>query len=78
MGVVFAKIVRTKQRAQAIVFSQRGIICKQDGLLCLMFRLADRHTSRIIAARLRATLVRRTRTTREGHAISLEQQPLNV
>ena len=78
VGVVFAKIVRTKQRAQAIVFSQRAVICKQDGLLCLMFRLADRHTSRIIGARLRATLVIRTRNTREGHTICLEQQPLNV
>ena len=78
VGVVFAKIIRTKQRAQAIVFSRRAVICNQDGLLCLMFRLVDRHTSRIIGAQLRATLVRRTRTTREGNVIFLEQQPLKV
>jgi len=36
VGVVFAKIIRTKQRAQAIVFSRRAVICNQDGLLCLI------------------------------------------
>jgi len=46
--------------------------------MCFMFRCADRHTSRIIGAKLRATLVRRSRTTREGHAVTLDQQPMNV
>ena len=78
MGIVFAKIIRTKQRAQAIVFSRRAVICNQDGLLCLMFRLVDRHRSRVIGARLRATLVRSTCSTTEGHDISLKHLPLNV
>lgn len=78
VGVVFAKLVRTKQRAQAIVFSQYALVCEQDGQLCLMFRIADRHTSRIIGAQLKATLVCQTRTTREGHVLTLDQQPLQV
>ncbi len=78
VGVVFAKLVRTKQRAQAIAFSQYAIVCQQDGQLCLMFRIADRHTSRIIGARVRATLVSQARTTREGHVITLDQQPLHL
>lgn len=78
VGVVFAKLVRTKQRAQAIAFSHYAIVCQQDGQLCLMFRIADRHTSRIIGARIRATLVSLTRTTREGHVITLDQQPLLI
>lgn len=60
------------------MFSEYGLICMQDGVLCFMFRLADRHTSRVIGARLRATLVRHTRTTREGHTMTLEQQPLRL
>ena len=75
---MFAKLVRTKQRAQAIAFSQYAIVCQQDGQLCLMFRIADRHTSRIIGARVRATLVSQSRTTREGHVITLDQQPLHL
>jgi potassium inwardly-rectifying channel subfamily J len=78
VGVVFAKLVRTKQRAQAIGFSQFAIVCQQDGQLSLMFRVADRHTSRIIGARVRATLVSQTRTTREGHVVTLDQQPLRI
>lgn len=75
---MFAKLVRTKQRAQAIAFSQNAVICQQDGQLCLMFRIADRHTSRIIGARVRATLVSHARTTREGHVVTLDQQPLHL
>ncbi|KAK4026125.1 inward rectifier potassium channel 4 [Daphnia magna] len=78
VGVVFTKLVRTKWRAQAIAFSQFSVICQQDGQLSLMFRIADRHTSRIIGARIRATLVSQTRTTREGHVVTLDQQPLRL
>lgn len=78
VGVVFTKLVRTKQRVQAISFSYCAVICQQDGQMCFMFRCADRHTSRIIGAKLRATLVRRSRTTREGHSVTLDQQPMNV
>lgn len=76
--MVFTKLVRTKWRAQAIAFSQFSVICQQDGQLSLMFRIADRHTSRIIGARIRATLVSQTRTTREGHVVTLDQQPLRL
>ena len=78
VGVVFAKLVRSKQRAQAITFSQNAVISQQDGQLCLMFRVADRHTSRIIGARIRATLVSQARTTREGHTVTLDPQPLHL
>ncbi|GLH09455.1 Inwardly rectifying K+ channel, putative [Gryllus bimaculatus] len=41
LGIVFAKIIRPKQRTRTILFSDNAVVCLRDGALCLMFRLAD-------------------------------------
>lgn len=44
LGIVFAKVVRPKQRTRTILFSRSAVICRRDGALCLMFRVADMRT----------------------------------
>ncbi|XP_050083023.1 ATP-sensitive inward rectifier potassium channel 8-like isoform X2 [Anopheles aquasalis] len=40
-GIVFAKMTRSKRRAQTLLFSRNAVISQRDGELCLMFRIGD-------------------------------------
>uniref|UniRef100_A0A182M8P4 Uncharacterized protein n=1 Tax=Anopheles culicifacies TaxID=139723 RepID=A0A182M8P4_9DIPT len=57
-GIVFAKMTRSKRRAQTLLFSKNAVISLRDGQLCLMFRIGDMRKSHIIGANIRAQLIR--------------------
>ncbi|XP_052901934.1 G protein-activated inward rectifier potassium channel 3-like [Anopheles moucheti] len=57
-GIVFAKMTRSKRRAQTLLFSKNAVISLRDGELCLMFRIGDMRKSHIIGANIRAQLIR--------------------
>lgn len=77
VGVVFAKLIRPKERAQAIVFSRHAVINRRDGKLCFMFRVGDVHNARLVAPRIRVQFIQ-SRFTEEGQSIACDQQELEV
>lgn len=68
LGIVFAKMTRPKLRTQTILFSKNGVVSRQDGDLCLMFRVGDMRKNPLIGAAIRAQVVKPTRT-KEGEFI---------
>ncbi|KAK7794849.1 hypothetical protein R5R35_002881 [Gryllus longicercus] len=77
LGIVFAKIIRPKQRTRTILFSDNAVVCLRDGALCLMFRLADMRKSHIIEASMHVLLVQR-RVTAEGELLDPFRTALRV
>jgi len=77
VGIVFAKLSRPKHRAQTLLFSRNAVVCLRDGQLCLMFRVGDMRKSYIVAATVRAQLIR-TRTTKEGEVLHQHQREMQI
>ena len=75
-GVVFAKLSRSKKRAETLMFSKNALISKRDGKLCLLIRLGDMRKSNIIDAHCRGILIKK-RVTLEGETMPLYQYDLN-
>jgi len=61
-GLMFAKFSRPTAR---VLFSRRAVVAPQDGVPCLMFRMANARGNNIVHAEVRVVLVREE-TTREG------------
>ncbi|XP_055389792.1 G protein-activated inward rectifier potassium channel 3 isoform X2 [Condylostylus longicornis] len=76
-GIVFAKMTRSKQRTQTLLFSKSAVICQRDGELNLMFRIGDMRKSHIIGANVRAQLIR-TKQTKEGELMSQYHTELEI
>ncbi|XP_061819036.1 G protein-activated inward rectifier potassium channel 3-like [Nerophis lumbriciformis] len=77
VGCMFVKISRPQQRAQTLVFSKHCVICERDDKLCMLFRIGDLRESHMVDAKIRAKLIR-SRQTREGEFIPLEQSEINM
>ncbi|KAK4304426.1 hypothetical protein Pmani_023617 [Petrolisthes manimaculis] len=77
VGVVFAKLTRSKQRTNTIMFSRTVCICLRDNMLCLLFRVGDMRKSFVIGASVKAQVVRK-RTTEEGEEIPYHQYDVKV
>ncbi|XP_073975824.1 ATP-sensitive inward rectifier potassium channel 11-like isoform X2 [Rhodnius prolixus] len=77
VGVVFAKLSRPKGRCQAIMFSEKAVICLRDGNLCLMFRLADERKSHVIDCKIHAWILQH-RVSPEGEVLVNYQKKLNI
>ena len=45
-------------RGRTIVFSRRAVICRRDGVHCLLFRVADMRSSHLVDVSIRALLIR--------------------
>ena len=71
-GIVFAKLSRPKKRAETLMFSKNACICKQDGQLCLLFRVGDMRKSHIVEAHVRAVCIKK-KITKEGEVLPLYQ-----
>jgi len=71
-GIVFAKLSRPKKRAETLMFSKNACICKQDGELCLLFRVGDMRKSHIVEAHIRGLMIKK-KTTKEGEVLPLYQ-----
>ena len=71
-GVVFAKLSRSKKRAETLMFSKHALISKRDGQLCLLIRLGDMRKSNLIDAHCRGILIKK-HVTSEGESLPLYQ-----
>lgn len=47
IGVLFARISHPQQRARSIFMSETAVISRRDGILKLMFRIADIKTTQV-------------------------------
>jgi potassium inwardly-rectifying channel subfamily J len=71
-GIVFAKLSRPKKRAETLMFSKNACICKQDGEMCLLFRVGDMRKSHIVEAHIRGVVIKK-KITKEGEVLPLYQ-----
>lgn len=76
-GIVFAKLSRPKKRAETLMFTKNACICKQDGDMCLLFRVGDMRKSHIVEAHVRAVVIKK-KITKEGEVMPLFQFDVNL
>ena len=77
IGLIMAKIMRPKKRAETLLYSKNAVINIRNGVLCLMFRVGNLRKSHLVEACIKMQLLR-SRTTREGEFIPLEQIDLEL
>lgn len=77
VGLVFVKLSRAKRRSGTIIFSKTAVIYFRDGVLTLVFRVADLSRTHLLEGQVRAQLVKK-RITREGEVIPDHRQELEV
>ncbi|XP_032820337.1 ATP-sensitive inward rectifier potassium channel 10 isoform X1 [Petromyzon marinus] len=71
-GTFLAKIARPKKRAETIKFSQHAAICRHDGKLCLMVRVANMRKSMLLGCQVTGKLLQ-TYVTKEKETVRLSQ-----
>eukprot|EP00884_Botryococcus_braunii_P017746 jgi/Botrbrau1/4655/Bobra.33_2s0026.1 len=71
VGVIFARISHPKYRGRTIFLSDSAVICRRDGVLKFMFRIADIRQTHVVGPSVSAFLFTwgRGRTTAEGEHI---------
>ena len=57
VGTIFAKMSRPKKRAETMLFSNNAIICYRDGVLSLLFRVANLRSSHLIETHVRYIVI---------------------
>lgn len=60
-GVVFAKLTRSKARANTLLFTRKAVVCLRDNKLVLMLKVADLRKSLIVGANVKARVRLQTR-----------------
>ena len=80
LGVFFAKVSHPKFRGRSIYISDSCCIARRDGVLKLMFRLADVRSTQVTEARLKVFLYTwgEGRITAEGEAIPVRVEELDL
>ncbi|XP_071783059.1 ATP-sensitive inward rectifier potassium channel 15 [Centroberyx gerrardi] len=71
-GAFLAKLARPKKRAETIKFSQSAVICRRQGKLCLMVRVANMRKSLLIQCQLTGKLLH-SNVTEEGEKTQVHQ-----
>ncbi|KAL2095425.1 hypothetical protein ACEWY4_010144 [Coilia grayii] len=71
-GALLAKLARPKKRAETIKFSQSAVVCKHEGKLCLMVRVANMRKSLLIQCNLTGKLLF-PYVTQEGEKTQIQQ-----
>ncbi|XP_064834598.1 ATP-sensitive inward rectifier potassium channel 15-like [Oncorhynchus masou masou] len=71
-GAFLAKLARPKKRAETIKFSQLAVICRHNGKLCLMVRVANLRKSLLIQCQLMGKLLS-PNVTEEGEKTLIRQ-----
>jgi hypothetical protein len=56
LGIIFAKISHPHQRSRSIFISNKAVISRRDGILKLMFRVADIRNAQVVEPKLRMYL----------------------
>jgi len=64
-GIIFSKFSRPSAR---VLFSQRAIVTRRDGMPCLLFRMANARATQIVDAQA-TVLLARSETTLEGESV---------
>jgi inward rectifier potassium channel len=64
-GIIFSKFSRPTAR---VLFSQRAIVTRRDGMPCLLFRMANARATQIVDAQA-TVLLARSETTLEGEGV---------
>ena len=67
-GIVFAKLSRPKRRAQTVMFSKNAVISKRNGLLRLMFRVANVRSSQLLESHFKGIILGKI-STAEGQTL---------
>uniref|UniRef100_A0A8C5M902 Potassium inwardly rectifying channel subfamily J member 15 n=2 Tax=Leptobrachium leishanense TaxID=445787 RepID=A0A8C5M902_9ANUR len=75
-GTFLAKIARPKKRAETIKFSNKAVVTKHNGKVCLVVQVANMRKSLLIQCQLYGKLLC-TYETREGEKILLKQSNMN-
>lgn len=71
-GAFLAKLARPKKRAETIKFSQVAVICRHQGKLCLMVRVANMRKSLLIQCQISGKLFQ-SNITEEGEMTQIQQ-----
>lgn len=78
IGAFIAKFSRPKMRASTLLFSKTACITKQDGKVCLLFRVGDlRQRSQIVEGHIRLQLIKH-HVTQEGAWLPYRIFDLNI
>uniref|UniRef100_A0A3P8U5L0 Potassium inwardly rectifying channel subfamily J member 15 n=1 Tax=Amphiprion percula TaxID=161767 RepID=A0A3P8U5L0_AMPPE len=75
-GAFLAKLARPKKRAETIKFSQLAVICRHQGKLCLMVRVANMRKSLLIQCQLSGKLLH-PNVTEEGEKTLVNQSSVD-
>ncbi|KAM8976201.1 ATP-sensitive inward rectifier potassium channel 15 [Pelodytes ibericus] len=75
-GTFLAKIARPKKRAETIKFSNKAVVTKHNGKLCLVVQVANMRKSLLIQCQLYGKLLHMYET-KEGEKILLKQANMN-
>ncbi|XP_074467877.1 ATP-sensitive inward rectifier potassium channel 15 [Sebastes fasciatus] len=75
-GAFLAKLARPKKRAETIKFSQSAVICRRQGQLCLMLRVANMRKSLLIQCQLTGKLLH-SNVTEEGEKTQIHQSSVD-
>lgn len=75
-GAFLAKLARPKKRAETIKFSQSAVVCRRQGKLCLMVRVANMRKSLLIQCQLTGKLLH-SNVTQEGEKTQVHQSPVD-
>lgn len=80
IGIVFARISHPKTRGRTILLSDSAVICRRDGCLKLMFRVADIQRSKVVSPTILAVLYTwgDGRLTAEGESIPVQSFDLKL
>ena len=80
IGVIFAKISHPQHRARTIGISEVAVIARRDGILKLMFRVADIQATPVVQPSVKAFLYTwgAGRTTAEGEFIPVRIEELQI
>ena len=77
IGLFFVKVSRPSRRAITVVFSKNAVITKRNGLLRLIFQVANIQTSQLIEAHFRGQVLMRE-VTQEGEVLRHFQREIRV
>ena len=75
-GLFFAKLSRSKKRAQTLLFSKNAVICTRNGQLMLLCRVGDMRRSHIIQASVRGFLIKQ-QITKEGETLPFAEYDIS-
>ncbi|KAM9788356.1 ATP-sensitive inward rectifier potassium channel 15 [Neosynchiropus ocellatus] len=75
-GAFLAKLARPKKRAETIKFSKSAVVCRRQGELCLMLRVANMRKSLLIQCQLTGKLLH-SKVTEEGEKTQIHQSSVD-